>query len=207
MTFVEDVKASVQRVSGWRRPTVEQLARLVQSPRIAAFRFRDDGFIPNSPLWPVVVYRSAVKLPRSLDPAAVWEALFESNGWGDTWRNGIYDYLHYHSRIHEVLGIARGSATVRLGGNKGRIVKFKAGDAVVIPAGTGHQCLSASRTFLTVEEHDRNVKVVRKIGRPRKDPMFGSDGPLRKTWKSRRREPGRLTASSGIGGKPFPRAT
>jgi uncharacterized protein YjlB len=144
MTFVEDVKASVQRVSGWRRPSAEQLARLVQSPRIAAFRFRDDGFIPNSPLWPVVVYRSAVKLPRSLDPAAVWEALFESNGWGDTWRNGIYDYLHYHSRIHEVLGIARGSATVRLGGNKGRIVKFKAGDAVVIPAGTGHQCLSAT---------------------------------------------------------------
>jgi uncharacterized protein YjlB len=73
---------------------------------------------------------------------------------------------------------------------------------VVIPAGTGHQCLSTSRTFLvvgayppngtydecgpTVEEHDRNVKVVRKIGRPRKDPMFGSDGPLRKTWKSRK---------------------
>ncbi len=36
---------------------------------------------------------------RSLDPAAVWEALFESNGWGDTWRDGIYDYLHYHSRM------------------------------------------------------------------------------------------------------------
>ncbi len=44
-------------------------------------------------------------LPRSLDPAAVWEAIFESNGWGDSWRGEIYDYLHYHSRIHEVLGI------------------------------------------------------------------------------------------------------
>jgi hypothetical protein len=64
MTLVEDVKASVQRVSGWRRPSVEQLARLVQSPRIAAFRFRDDGFIPNSPRWPVVVYRSAVNSPE-----------------------------------------------------------------------------------------------------------------------------------------------
>jgi uncharacterized protein YjlB len=73
---------------------------------------------------------------------------------------------------------------------------------VVIPAGIGHQCLSASKTFLavgayppngtydecgpTVQEHDRNVKVVRKVGRPRKDPMFGSEGPLRKTWKPKK---------------------
>jgi uncharacterized protein YjlB len=168
---LEDVKAAVERVTGWRRPSAEQLAKLLQSRRIATFRFRDDGFIPNNPWFPVTVYRRAVKLSRSLDPAAVWEALFESNGWGDTWRDGIYDYLHYHSRIHEVLGIARGSAIVRLGGNKGRSVKLKAGDAVVIPAGTGHQCLSASKTFMavgayppkgtydecgpTAEEHDR----------------------------------------------------
>jgi uncharacterized protein YjlB len=136
------------------------------------------------------LYRSAVKLPRSLDPAAVWEEIFE------TWRDGIYDYLHYHSRIHEVLGIARGSATVRLGGNKGRIIKLKAGDAVVIPAGTGHQCLSASKTFIAVgayppngtyDECGRNVKIVCRIGRPRKDPIFGSDGPLLKTWKQKRK--------------------
>jgi uncharacterized protein YjlB len=200
---LEGVKASVQRMTGWRRPSDEQLATLVQSRRIATFRCRDDGFIPNNPIWPVAVYRGAVKLPRSLDPAAVWEALFESNGWGDTWRDGIYDYLHYHSRVHEVLGIARGNATVRLGGNKGRIVKLKAGDAVVIPAGTGHQCLSASKTFMavgayppngtydecgpTVEEHDRNVKAVRRVGRPRKDPIFGSGGPLLKSWRPKRR--------------------
>jgi uncharacterized protein YjlB len=203
MTVLEDVKAAVERRTGWRRPSAEQLARLLQSRRIATFRFRDDGFIPNNPRFPVAVYRSAVKLPRSLDPAAVWEALFESNGWGDTWRDGIYDYLHYHSRIHEVLGIARGSGIVRLGGNKGRIVKLKAGDAVMIPAGTGHQCLSASKTFMavgayppsgtydecgpTAEEHDRNVKVVHKVGRPRKDPLFGSDGPLLKAWKPKRK--------------------
>jgi len=203
MTLLEDVKASVERTTGWRRPSGEQLARLVQSRRVATFRSRDDGFIPNNPWFPVAVYRSAVKLPHSLDPAAVWEALFESTGWGDTWRDGIYDYLHYHSRVHEALGIARGSAIVRLGGNKGRIIRLKAGDAVVIPAGTGHQCLSASKTFLavgayppsgtydecgpTVEEHDRNVRAVRKVGRPREDPIFGSDGPLLKTWKPKRK--------------------
>jgi uncharacterized protein YjlB len=107
-------------MTGWR-PSAEQL-RLLQFRRIATLRFRDDGFIPKNPRFPLAVYRSAVKLPRSLDPAAVWEALFESYGWGDTWRDGIYDYLHYHSRIHEVLGFARGNAIVRLGGNKGRIV-------------------------------------------------------------------------------------
>jgi uncharacterized protein YjlB len=203
MTLLENAKAAIERTTRWRRPSAEQLARLLQSRRIATFRFRDDGFIPNNPWVPVTVYRSAVKLPRSLDPAAVWEALFESNGWGGTWRDGIYDYLHYHSRIHEVLGIARGSAIVRLGGNKGRIVKLKAGDAVVIPAGTGHQCLSASKTFLvvgaypsrgtydecgpTAEEHDRNVTAVRKVGRPRKDPIFGSDGPLLQAWKAKRK--------------------
>jgi uncharacterized protein YjlB len=203
MTLLEGVKAAVERTTGWRRPSAEQLARLLQSRRIATLRFRGDGFIPNNPRFPVAVYRRAVKLPRSLDPAAIWEALFECNGWGDTWRDGIYDYLHYHSRIHEVLGIARGSGIVRLGGNKGRIVKLKAGDAVMIPAGTGHQCLSASKTFMavgayppkgtydecgpTAEEHDRNVKAVRKVGRPRKDPIFGSDGPLLKAWKAKRK--------------------
>jgi hypothetical protein len=95
MTILEGAKASVQRVTGWRRPSADQLAALLRSRRVATCRFGDDGFVPNNPTWPVAVYRSAVKLPRSLDPAAVWEALFESNGWGDAWRDGIYDYLHY----------------------------------------------------------------------------------------------------------------
>jgi uncharacterized protein YjlB len=39
------------------------------------------------------------------------EELFRQNGWRASWRDGIYDYVHYHSRIHEVLGVARGKAT------------------------------------------------------------------------------------------------
>jgi uncharacterized protein YjlB len=202
MSLLEDVKRSVERVTGWRRPGAAQLAALLQSRRPVAFRFSEDGFIPNNPSWPLLLYRSPLKLPRSLDPAAVWEALFESNGWADCWRGEIYDYLHYHSRIHEVLGIARGTATVRAGGNKGRTLKLKAGDAVIIPAGTGHQCLKVSKNFmavgayppagtydecgLTAKEHDRGVKSVRKVGRPRKDPVFGGNGPLLKVWKAKR---------------------
>jgi uncharacterized protein YjlB len=90
-----------------------------------------------------------VRLPKNLDPAAVFEELFESNGWGDSWRNGIYDYVHYHSRIHEVLGVARGEGKVQFGGHLGRTLKVKAGDAAILPAGTGHQCLSASKISLS----------------------------------------------------------
>jgi uncharacterized protein YjlB len=82
---------------------------------------------------------------RAQDPAAVFEDLFESNGWKDSWRNGIYDYLHYYSRTHEVLGIACRHARVRFGGDGGKIVELRAEDVVILPAGTGHQRVSASR--------------------------------------------------------------
>lgn len=54
------------------------------------------------------------------------EDLFEANGWADTWRDGIYDYVHSHSRIHEALSVARGKGRVRFGGENGRILALKA---------------------------------------------------------------------------------
>jgi uncharacterized protein YjlB len=202
MSLLEDVKKITQRVTGWQRPSAEQLDTLVRSRKPTAIRFRDDGSTPNHPRWPLVVYRGVVELPRLLDPAAVWEDIFESHGWGDTWRGEIYDFLHYHSRIHEALGIARGSAKVRFGGNKGRIVTLKAGDLAILPAGTGHQCLWASKTFLAIGayppfgtydeclpgdgQHDRAVRTIRRAGRPRQDPVFGSKGLLLKAWPPKR---------------------
>jgi uncharacterized protein YjlB len=49
-----------------------------------------------------------------------------------------------------VLGIARGKGQVRFGGNKGRIFTLKVGDVAILPAGTGHQGLSAEDDFLVV---------------------------------------------------------
>lgn len=132
------------------------------------------------------------------DPAAAIEDLFEANGRGDTWRDGIYDYVHYHSRIHEALGVARGKARVRLGGIKGRIFTLKAGDVAVLPPGTGHPWLSADDSFLvlgayppagaydkctTVEHRSRELKSIPKVPPPRKDPVYGPAGPLSKLWK------------------------
>jgi uncharacterized protein YjlB len=149
MPMLEDAKKIAEKVTGWARPSRANLSALVRERKASTFHFKDDGIIPNHQKWPLVIYRGAVRFPEKLDPAAVFEELFENNGWGDSWRNGIYDYVHYHSRIHEVLGIARGEGNVQFGGHLGRTLKLKAGDVAVLPAGTGHQCLSASKVFLS----------------------------------------------------------
>lgn len=178
-------------------PGAAKLAQLVSKQEPIAFRFADDGFVPNHPRWPMLVYPRAVTLPGGADPASVFEALFRSNGWGDGWRNGIFAYVHYHSRIHEVLGIARGTAEVRFGGDKGEVLNVRAGDVAILPAGTGHQRLSSSPDLLVVgayppfgtydlctraEQHEEALRTIPKVGRPQKDPVHGSDGPLLKAW-------------------------
>jgi uncharacterized protein YjlB len=107
MPVLETLKKVTEKATRFARPSTNQIEGLVRTRKANAVKFKDDGVIPNNERWPLVVYRGAVSLPADLDPAAVIEDLFELNGWGDSWRNGIYDYVHYHSRIHEVLGIAR----------------------------------------------------------------------------------------------------
>ncbi len=102
MTLLESFKKTAEEVTSWRRPPTSRLTALQRSSKPKTFRFRDDGMIPNHPRWRLVVLRRALQLPRKLDPAAVFEDIFASNGWGDGWRGTIYDYLHYHSHIHEV---------------------------------------------------------------------------------------------------------
>jgi len=191
MSLLEDVKRISEKTTGWKRP--DDPRALLRKRKRQTYRFKDDGLIPNHPRWPLVIYKSVARLPKNLAPAAVFEDLFESNGWGDSWRNGIYDYAHYHSRIHEVLGIARGTAKVQLGGPKGRTLLLKAGDAAVLPAGTGHQSLKASDDFLVVgaypptgtfdvcttpEDRKKALVTIHKVAHPRKDPVYGAKGAL-----------------------------
>src|SRR5262245_22428901 len=98
------------------------------APTIETAHFADNGRVPNNPL-PVIVYRGAIELDAA-DPASSFEATFAQNRWSNSWRNGIYGYHHYHSNAHEVLGIARGHARVRLGGESGRDFDLAAGDVV-----------------------------------------------------------------------------
>src|ERR1700742_1304225 len=107
--------------------------------------FKDDGLVPNNPM-PFLVYKDAVIIDGT-EPERTIEMLFAQNGWGDMWRNGVYDFLHYHATVHEVLGIARGHARVRFGGNKGEELAIAAGDVAIRPAGPGQQGLSGRDDF------------------------------------------------------------
>ena len=51
----------------------------------------------------MIIFRGAVKVSGSrFDPAVVIDTLFETNGWDRSWRDAVYDFVHYHSQIHEV---------------------------------------------------------------------------------------------------------
>ena len=160
------------------------------------FHFADDGLIPNNPV-PFLVYKGAIDVGVDHPEKAI-EGLFGANGWGATWRNGVYDFPHYHATVHEVLGIARGHARVRFGGDKGEVLEIAAGDVAILPAGTGHQCISASRDFSVVgayppgppmdlvrptkDAHARALQSIAKVAVPKTDPVLGADGPLTRLW-------------------------
>lgn len=189
MHKIEPVKRLLEKATGVGIPDQAEALAQVKNVKPVRLKFRPDGYIPNNPNVPLLIYKNAVRLGGKRDPAALLEAIFNANGWGEAWRNGIYNYVHYHPRIHEVLGVARGTATLRLGGNKGRTVKVRAGDVVVVPAGVGHECLNASKTFLVVgayppvgtysecrgsyQEYEEAVRVVRKSRRWMRDPAHG----------------------------------
>ncbi len=158
--------------------------------------FEEDREVPNSRL-PVLVYRGISF--ESPDTAAGFERLFTHNHWPALWRDVIFDYHHYHSTAHEVLGVASGAARVMLGGKRGQEVTIASGDVLVLPAGTGHCCLERSDDFLVVGGYPSNQSKydiqradhaalsasrqrISEVPLPAADPLSGARGALLRIW-------------------------
>lgn len=170
------------------------MATTIKEPEL--LYFKDDGSIPNSK-FPLLLYRDAFK--ERFDKGAVWlEQQFGQNNWRNSWRNGIFDFHHYHSITHEALGIYSGSALVHLGGERGSKVKIKAGDIIVIPAGVGHKNLGSENLGVVgaypggmmydlmrgnPDERPGADQRIAAVPLPAEDPLLGKNRGLVNTWK------------------------
>ncbi len=165
-------------------------------PEIFKQILKDDGTFPNSNLF-LLIYTRAFEVFGKEDAEFI-QSVFESNNWKNSWKDGIYNYTHYHSNTHEVLGISNGSATVQFGGPSG-IKKFlQTGDVVIIPAGVAHKCISCSDDFECIGAYPNGMNYDIKRGitseRPKaddnikntplpdSDPVYGN-GPLQLYWE------------------------
>lgn len=162
------------------------------------YHFTDDGIIPNN-RHPVVVFRQVFNLVPEL--GADWlEGHFAENGWTNAFRWRVYDYHHYHSNTHEVLGVYAGNALLQLGGEHGQQIQTDIGDVLIMPAGTGHKSIRHSDDFAVVgaypdgkepdlirleDERPKNVREkVDQVPLPENDPLYGkSEEGLLNFWK------------------------
>lgn len=169
------------------------------SPEVLHFNFLPAGTVPNNPLLPLVVYKGVFRDVPEDARADVIEKQVKQHRWQPAWRWGVYDFAHYHSTAHELLGVFKGRASLRLGHETGVTLVVEAGDVVVIPAGVGHQNLGSSADFQVVgaypegqsadliraDKSDRTAaeKNIKQVPLPKQDPLSGKAGALVEQWK------------------------
>lgn len=170
----------------------------IQRVNIIRHILKDDGKFPNNGLLPLLVYQRALQIPEQ-DADKVVIELFETNEWINAWVDGVYDYHHYHSTAHEVLGVIKGSARIQFGGPEGVALLVEKGDTIVIPAGVAHKAVDVYDGFTCVgaypvgqdydiltgkdAEHEKAVERIKALELPLADPVYGTDGPLISNWK------------------------
>lgn len=105
-----------------------------------------------------------------------------------------YDFSHFHSTSHEVLGIAQGRAKLCFGheDNPGRVEEVVSqGDVIIIPAGVSHPLLEDLRGGFQMvgcypngynwdmceTGDDKKVQTIESLAWFERDPVYGNEGP------------------------------
>lgn len=162
---------------------------------VEVFHLAPHGWVPNNARLQVIVYRHALA-PGTQDLAQAFTERFETNDWPVQWLDGVFDYHHFHSTAHEVLGVFAGTAELIVGGPSGRVLRVHAGDALLLPAGTGHCLLSLAGGFGVAGGYPRGqqwdirrdaltpaeLRAMQALPFPASDPLYGAQGPLVEHW-------------------------
>lgn len=171
-------------------------AQINGQAEIVVLQLSENGNFPNNLKLPVLLYKNV--FGELVNPEQI-ENTFHKYSWGGSWRNGVYNFQHYHSTAHEALGVYGGWAEVQLGGDGNKIVRIEKGDLVILPAGTAHKRIDSSSDFAVVGAYPDGQKWDMKYGKkeeaviakqniakvalPTTDPFFGKEGELFEYWK------------------------
>ncbi len=169
-----------------------------ETPQVAVHRIKPDDEFPNNECLPVVHYKTVFTSMEKDVLEREMKKRFEKNNWTNTWVDSIYQYHHYHSNTHEVLGVCSGHAKVQLGGPDGVIVELMVGDVLVLPAGVAHKNVCSSPDFTCVgaypdgieydikkadhKEFSEDLECIKNVPLPETDPIFGKAGYVLEHW-------------------------
>ncbi|MFW5846330.1 MAG: cupin domain-containing protein [Planctomycetota bacterium] len=149
--------------------------------------------VPNHPTVPVLLYRGG-----AAEAEDELRKRLRAHGWPADWTGTVYDYQHYHSTAHEFLAVRSGTAAIQLGGPEGPVVDLVAGDAVLLPAGTGHCRRRQSDGFQVLAAYPQGqdwdliraeappdpavLERIRAVPIPDQDPLGGTAGAVVQHW-------------------------
>ncbi|ANH83980.1 hypothetical protein A8C56_15395 [Niabella ginsenosidivorans] len=112
------------------------------------FYFKEEEHIPNSRL-PVLIYRGVFHMDDDCCEKWLIEK-FITNKWIYNQDHTVFEYDHYYTNTHLVLGVCLGEGQLQIGGKLGITAHVEKGDVIVIPAGVALRLASTGNDFKLV---------------------------------------------------------
>ena len=164
--------------------------------KVLKYQIPAHGLTPNTSIQnkPLLIYRSA--FPSNTNASQIESHLSSIGVVTPAWRFTMYNFSHFHSTSHEVLGIASGKAKLCFGheDNPKRFEEvLQKGDVIIMPAGVSHRLLddleggfSMVGSYPTGCDWDMcygkkgeegKIERIKSLPWFERDPVYGDSGP------------------------------